>query len=379
MASINVAIIGCGRVAGNHVSAIKKLSNIKLVAVCDLVQERAKALIGSENIPIYRNYYEMLVEHPEVDVVAIVTPSGMHYEHSMDVIQNFRKSVLVEKPLVLRLSQGATLRQAALKNEVKVFPVFQYRFNKAVERVKRAVLNNELGKVFMATIRLRWCRPQKYYDRDPWRGTFSLDGGACTNQGIHHIDLLRYLVGEIKRVNSKMSTFGADIEVEDTVMATLEFEKGPMGILEVTTAARPVDYESSISIIGTKGLAVIGGSSTGKLVQFSPDPKEEGLNSEEFPNPYGFGHREIYQGVYNSLVKGEKPAVEFEDAMRTLMLLHSLYVSDEIKDWVVVDSGRESARLGQPNEELANIYRSPKPDGLLSPLKNTDREKRITA
>lgn len=355
---MNVAIIGCGRVAGNHVSAIKEVPNTRLVAVCDLLQERAEGLIGSENVPIYNNYHEMLVKHPEVDIVAIVTPSGMHYEHAMDVIQNFQKSVLIEKPTVLRLTQGDALREAALKNSVKVFPVFQYRFNKAVQRVKKAVLDNELGKIFMATIRLRWCRPQKYYDRDSWRGTFALDGGASTNQGIHHMDLLRYLVGEIKRVNSRMSTFGANIEVEDTVTAMLEFEKGCMGVLEVTTAARPVDYESSISIIGTKGLAMIGGSSTGKLVKFSPDPKEEELNSEEFPNPYGFGHREIYRGAYSSLVKDGKPAVEIEDAMKTLRLLHSLYVSDEIKDWVTVESGQESTRLGQPNEELAKIYRS---------------------
>ena len=138
-----------------------------------------------------------------------------------------------------------------------------------------------------------------------------------------------------------------------------------MGILEVTTAARPVDYESSISIIGTEGLAIIGGSSTGTLVKFSPDPEEEKLNSEEFPNPYGFGHIDIYRGVRNSLLKNEKPAVDFEDAMKTLKLLHSLYVSDEIKDWVLVEKGQESSRLGQPNEELAKIYRSSKPVNLI--------------
>ena len=100
---------------------------------------------------------------------------------------------------------------------------------------------------------MRWCRPQRYYDLSDWRGTYSHDGGALTNQGIHHIDLLRYLFGEVKTVNCKMKTFGAKIEVEDSAVANLEFQNNSIGTLEVTTAARPKDYEASISIIGSKG------------------------------------------------------------------------------------------------------------------------------
>ena len=358
MALVHCAIIGCGRVAGHHIRAIKKLPGLKLVAVCDLIKERAEQLSLTAGVPFYTNYYEMLTKYPEINLVAIITPSGMHYEHALEIITQFNKHVLIEKPMVLRLSHGQALKEIGVKHKVHIFPVFQYRFNKCVQRVKTAIEKNELGKIFLATIRLRWCRPQSYYNRDKWRGTFALDGGTCTNQAIHHLDLLRYLVGDIQSVNARMSTFGAQIEVEDTATATLQFKNGVMGILEVTTAARPIDYESSISILGEKGFAMIGGGFTGDLIKFSPKPEDEITFSEKFPDAYGWGHETIYQGVLDTLIQKKQPAVDFNDAMKTIGLLHALYVSNENKEEIQVQDHRQSKRLGEEREELANLYRT---------------------
>ena len=359
---INVAIIGCGRVAGHHARSIEKLANkTKLVAVCDLNEERANQLASAHGVLAYQNYHQMLSEHPEIDVVAIVTPSGMHFEHALDVIMEYKKHVVVEKPTVMRLSHGRQLEEAAAENSAKIFPVFQYRFNKSVSRVKEAIQANELGEIFLATVRTRWCRPQRYYDQDVWRGTFSHDGGATTNQGIHHLDILRYLGGEIKGVNALMSTNGVNIEVEDTVVALLEFVSGVSGIIEITTAARPDDFESSISLLGNSGMAMIGGWATNELVTFSPDTEQEKLNSEEFPDVYGFGHKQIYLGVYDTIINGGKPAVEFEDAMMTIQLLHAIYLSAETGNWVDVSKGRESSKLGRPNDEISSLYRTNNP------------------
>jgi predicted dehydrogenase len=244
------------------------------------------------------------------------------------------------------------------KNNVNVFPVFQYRFNKAVQKVKKSTQENELGKPFLATVRTRWCRPQRYYDRDPWRGTFSHDGGATTNQGIHHLDLLRYLTGEIKKVNAQMKTYGVDVEVEDTVVANIEFESGALGLVEITTAARPDDFESSISVLGENGIAIIGGWATNELTTFSPNPIEEKLNSEDFPDVYGFGHKKIYIGAYETLFSNGNPAVTFEDAMKTIQLLHAIYRSAETGKWVDIADNLESKYLGQPNEEISSLYRT---------------------
>jgi len=356
--TLHVAIIGCGRVAGHHLRAIDNHPHLELAAICDLKSERMEQLPGAADRPRFTNYHEMFRQHPEIDVVAIVTPSGMHYEHALEAVHRYGKSVVIEKPVVMRMSQGEELRRAASRASAHVFPVHQYRFNRCVQRIRRAVSEGELGDIALATVRQRWCRSQQYYDRDAWRGTFAMDGGCCTNQGIHHLDMLRYLAGEVKRVNSAMKTFNVDIEVEDTAIATLEFENGALGLLEITTAARPRDYESSVSIVGTKGMAMLGGWATDKLVTFSPKPEDEQEYSDTFADAYGLGHSDIYRGVYDTVVCGGRPAVEFDDAMKTMCFLHAVYVSAERGGWSDVAEAHESARLGQPDESLATLYRT---------------------
>jgi predicted dehydrogenase len=356
--TLQVAIVGCGRVAGHHARAIAAHPRLRLVAISDLRPERMQTLPAAEGVPQFTNYHEMLQQHPDIDVVTVITPSGMHCEHALDAVRIYGKHVVIEKPVVMRLTDGEVLGQAAAAAQVRVFPVHQYRFNRCVQRILRAVRDGELGQVALATVRQRWCRTQQYYDRDAWRGTFALDGGCCTNQGIHHLDLLRYLAGEVKRVNAIMKTFNADVEVEDTVSATLEFESGGLGVVEITTAARPRDYESSLSIVGTRGTAMLGGWATDKLLTFSPQPDDEQAYSDSFPDAYGFGHNDIYRGVYETIVEGGQPAVDFEDAMKTVRLLHAVYSSAERGHWVEVGERLESARLGRMDETLASLYRT---------------------
>jgi predicted dehydrogenase len=361
--TLNVAIIGCGRVAGHHARAISNHPQLQLAAIADLKPERMAALPGAAGVPRFSNYHDMLQQHPDIDMVAIVTPSGMHYEHARDVVETYRKHVVIEKPVVMRVEHGRALGRAAASAGVQVFPVHQYRFNRCVQRILRAVRGGELGDIALATVRQRWCRGQQYYDRDPWRGTYALDGGCCTNQGIHHLDLLRYLAGEVRRVNAVMKTFNADIEVEDTAAATLEFESGALGVLEITTAARPHDYESSLSIVGTRGTAMLGGWATDKLLTFSPRPEDEQEYSDSFADAYGYGHNEIYQGAYAAIAGGGQPAIEFGDAMQTVRLLHAVYASAERGTWVALADDIESERLGRADEALAEIYRSPASGG----------------
>jgi predicted dehydrogenase len=356
---LNVAVVGCGRVAGHHVRAIDKHPHLALAAICDLKEDRMESMPGAGAAPRFTNYHEMFRAHPEIDIVAIVTPSGMHFEHALDAVQRYRKSVVIEKPVVMRLTQGESLRAAAQGAGTHVFPVHQYRFNRCVQRIRRAVQEGELGDIVLATVRQRWCRPQPYYDRDAWRGTFALDGGCTTNQGIHHLDMLRFFAGEVKRVNAVMKTFNAKIEVEDSLVATLEFASGALGVLEITTAARPRDYESSVSIVGTKGTAMLGGWATDKLLTFSPRPEDETAFSDSFPDAYGFGHNDIYAGAYDTITGRGRPAVEFGDALKTMEFLHAVYLSAERGNWVEVAARAESARLGKPDESLASIYRTP--------------------
>lgn len=364
MKELNVAVIGCGRIAGHHCRNIVANKGLKLVAVCDLEISKAEDYGREFSIPAYDNYRMMMEKHGNIDIVAIITPSGMHYEHAKEIILNYKKHVIVEKPTFLKLSHLKEIYACAEMAGVQVFPVFQNRYNKAVQRVKSALANGELGDTRIFSVRVRWCRPQKYYDLSPWRGTFAMDGGAITNQGIHHIDLLRYLGGEVEEVSAQMRTYGADVEVEDTCVSTLKFKSGAVGTLEITTSARPDDFEASISVVGSKGLAQIGGIAVNELQVFTLDTRQntesERLNnSEDFSTSvYGNGHRMLYADIVKHFNGTQPYPVSKEDAYKTIILLHSFYVSNENSSYVKPEEGRESAKLGMENETLAKLYRT---------------------
>lgn len=352
---IKHAIIGCGRVAFWHADMVKDNDSIEVVACCDLIEEKAQELAKKMDCKAYTNYHEMLSKE-KIDLITMATPTGAHYEHVKDILTHYKVNILLEKPMVLRLSEAAEIKALADKQGVRIFPVYQNRFNKSVQRVKKALDDGELGDIALATVRVRWCRPQRYYDLAPWRGTFSMDGGAYVNQGIHFMDVLRYLAGEIEEVNSLFGQLGAKLEAEDTGVSLLKFRGGALGQLEITMAARPDDFEASVSIVGSKGLAVLGGLCTNKLTTFSPKPEDEAAFSEEVPIVYGFGHKEVYRRVAETLLNGAPAPIEFDDGLETIRLLHALYCSNEQRRWVKLDENIESARLGERRENLLNPY-----------------------
>ncbi len=358
--AVRVAIIGCGRIAGHHCRSIAQVGGVELAAVCDLVPEKAQAYGSEFNVPHYLDYRKMLSENPDIDVVAVITPSGMHHEHAIEMIERWGKHIVVEKPTFMKPSQLIDAYAKANAKGRHIFPVFQNRHNKAVKRVKAAIEKGELGEIRIIAVRTRWCRPQRYYDLAPWRGTFAQDGGCLTNQGIHHVDLLRHLGGNVERVSATMRTQGAKIEVEDTVVATFAYADGKVGTLEVTTAARPIDYEASISFVGSEGLAQIGGIAVNELQVFTPDPSACAPNSEDFSGSvYGKGHEVIYQDIAAFFHKGQAYPVTREDALASIRLLNAFYRSDEAKGaWVAAQSEEESARLGRADEALAKLYRT---------------------
>jgi len=356
---IQVAVIGCGRIAGHHCRSIVAAEGIELVAVCDLVESRSEAYGKEFNVPYFVNYRAMFKALPQINTVVVATPSGMHYEHATEIMRLYNKNVIVEKPTFMRPSQLREAYTLADQLGLYIFPVFQNRYNHAVRRVRQALSNGELGNIRIISVRVRWCRPQRYYDMAPWRGTYAQDGGALTNQGIHHVDLLRYLGGEVKRVNAVMRTLGAEVEVEDTVVAMMTYSHGTVGVLEVTTAARPDDFEASISLVCEKGLAQIGGIAVNELQIFTPDSSACVAHSEDFSgNIYGHGHGFMYRDISAFFNKNIPYPVERNDCLNTIKLLHAFYRSDESGAWVDVESNEESVRLGRPDESLANLYRS---------------------
>ena len=357
---VRFALIGCGRIAKNHVQPLTELTGARLVAVCDLIEERARAIADRCGVPAYRNYHEMLSSEP-VDVVNILTPSGMHPAHAIDVMRRYRAHVVVEKPLALALTDLEEMASVARQNSVRIFPIYQNRYNKAVERVRRDLLSGALGRTVLGTVRVRWCRGSAYYARDPWRGTWALDGGALTNQGIHYLDLLQYLLGDIESVSAAAATRLVDIEVEDTAVATVKFAGGALGVIEVTTAARPRDFEASISVLAENGTAVLGGIASNRLDTYTLDPSAEESCSEEFPDAYGFGHWAFFRDVIADLRGGVPHPISMAEGSRAILLLNALYRSAEDGREVRLDEGVASRRLGRPDPRLSARYLTPPP------------------
>ena len=242
---------------------------------------------------------------------------------------------------------------ACEQNKIKLFVVKQNRFNTPVAKLREALMAGRFGKLFLGTVRVRWCRPQAYYDQDKWRGTWAEDGGVLANQASHHIDLLEWMMGDVETVYAKSVQALAKVETEDTAVATLKFKNGALGMIEATTATRPKDLEGSISVLGESGTVEIGGFAVNELKIWN-FLKEEPGDKDVFakysvnpPNVYGFGHQAYYEHVVKC-INGEGPMlVDGAEGRRSLELITAIYESIETGREIRLPFTPEKSRLGK--------------------------------
>jgi UDP-N-acetyl-2-amino-2-deoxyglucuronate dehydrogenase len=353
MKKFRFALVGCGRISGKHLDAIKNIENAELVCVCDIDGDRAKMCAEKAGLDKYYLSYDEMLSKEDVDIVSILTPSGLHPEHTIDIVKKYRKHIIVEKPMALKLSDADAMIRTCDLNSVRLFVVKQNRYNLPVEKLRRAVENGDFGRIFMGTVRVRWARDQKYYDQDEWRGTWKLDGGVLANQASHHIDLLEWMLGTPVSVMAKTETYMSDIEVDDTAAAIIKFENGAMGIVEATTATRPVDLEGSLSILGEKGSVVIGGFAVNKMEtwNFSGQQKEERDRilkefAENPPNVYGFGHIRYIEHVLDCIGNNKQALVDGLEGRKSLELISAIYESAETGREVELKFKPRRSKLG---------------------------------
>ena len=352
---VNIAFIGCGRVANHYKSLMNSstLKNFKVQSVCDINLKKAKNFSNGFSENFFDNIEEM-ISQKNIDLAIICTPSGMHYAHATILI-NKGIDVLVEKPLTLTIHQSKKLESLANKKKVSLNVAFQNRFNPAIQILKKTFDEGRFGKIVTSTIRLRWCRYQDYYD-DEWHGKWNSDGGVINQQAIHHIDSFNWILGPVEKVCSITSNQLNSLEAEDTLVAILKLKNGGLGTIEATTAARPEDFEASISIVGEKGMAEIGGIALNKIQVWKfINPIEDDLdvikkNSQDVPNGYGLSHITLLQKIIDSLlIKEKKNIISAKESILSTKLVHALYKSDEIKKWVSLSEEPVSQRLGKDN------------------------------
>jgi len=332
---LRFALVGCGRISKRHSDLLgcDEIKDAKLVAVCDLELQKAEALGGKFSIPVFQYMHEMMAEI-EIDVVVILTETGYHAKHVIELAK-YGKHIMVEKPMALTLDDADKMIQECDKSGSRLFVIKQNRFNVPVVKAREALVSGRFGKLVLGTVRVRWCRPQSYYDQDFWRGTWALDGGVLTNQASHHIDLLEWMFGEVESVFAKSTTALVNIEAEDTAVVTLKFKNGALGIIEATTATRPKDLEGSLSILGEKGTVEIGGFAVNemKVWSFQEESDEDKDVMDKFsvnpPNVYGFGHKAYYEHVVDSISNEKQHLVDGLQGRKSLELISAIYESIE--------------------------------------------------
>ena len=332
------ALIGCGRIATNHVKAVLN-NNLEFVAACDIKESQIENLLvkhGLEKETTIKHYndYKKMIGENQLDLVAIATESGNHAEIALYCIDH-GINCIIEKPIALSLADANTIIWAAKEKRVKVCTSHQNRFNKSIQKIREALEDNRFGKMFYGTAHIRWCRDKDYYSKAKWRGTWAQDGGALMNQCIHNIDLLRWMMGdEIDEVVGMTDRLNHPyIEAEDLGIALVKFKNGAYGIIEGTTDLYPKNLEETLYLFGEKGTVKAGGQSVNRIEEwrFADSLEEVKTVIAEFaenpPNIYGFGHTPLYADMISAIKEDREPYVNAEAGKRALELVLAIYKS----------------------------------------------------
>lgn len=333
------ALIGCGRIAVNHMKAAIN-NELEIVAVCDVLEDKMEELLAKyglekdESIKRYTDYKKM-VEELQPELASIATESGLHAEIALYCIEK-GVNLIIEKPMAMSIEDANKIIDLAEKKNVKVSACHQNRFNLAIQKLRKAVESGRFGKLSHGSIHVRWNRNAGYYEQAPWRGTWEQDGGALMNQCIHGIDLLRWMMGdEIEEIyGATRQQFHDYLEAEDVGMAVIKFKNGAIGTIEGTTNVFPKNLEETLYIFGENGTVKIGGTSTNNIdvwdfaVETEEDQENKGLE-EETSNVYGNGHTSLFADVMDAIENDRKPYVDAVAGRNALEVVLSIYKSQK--------------------------------------------------
>lgn len=327
---IKFALIGCGRIAQRHAEHIQHFGN--LTAVCDIIHEKADKLANQYNARAYYTIEDLLTHEKELDVIAITSPNGLHYEHTIKCLQA-GKHVLCEKPMAIKVHDCGEMIKEAEKSNRRLFIVKQNRFNPPVQAIKSIIDEGKLGKILSVQLNCFWNRNEAYY-KDSWKGTADMDGGTLFTQFSHFIDLLYWMFGDVKDV--KAFTANANhkeiIEFEDQGVVILNFYTGALGTIHYTVNSYEKNMEGSLTIFGEKGTVKIGGQYLNELeYQHIKDFEIKDLPKGNPPNMYGTyigsmsNHDKVYQNIIEVLSGKGSIATNGFEGLKTVEIIDKIY------------------------------------------------------
>jgi UDP-N-acetyl-2-amino-2-deoxyglucuronate dehydrogenase len=329
------ALIGCGRIGTRHAEHIKNYG--ELVAVCDIDKVKAQNLAKINNANYYYRINELLKKESVIDIVSICTPNGLHATQTIKSLQAGHH-VLCEKPMGINVHQCGLMIQEAERANKRLFIVKQNRFNPPIDAVKKLIDEGKLGKIFSIQLNYFWNRNPQYYNTSNWKGTKRLDGGTLFTQFSHFIDLLYYMIGDVKDVYAFGANFNhkETIEFEDSGVVALKFHCGALGTIHYTVNSYKKNMEGSLTIFAEKGTVKIGGQYLNELeYQMIEDIDISNLPKGNPPNHYGeyvgsmSNHAQIYENVIDVLSNDGVIATNGFEGLKTIEIIDKIYASME--------------------------------------------------
>ncbi|RKY58522.1 MAG: gfo/Idh/MocA family oxidoreductase [Candidatus Latescibacterota bacterium] len=335
---IGFGVVGLG-MGVHHTQAIHDAQGARLVAVCDINEERLNRVASQYGVKAYSSYEELLSD-PEVEVVNICTPSGTHADMGVKAVKA-GKHILVEKPPDVTVEKVDQLIDAVRRAGVKAGVTFQSRTFPLNRRIKAVVEEGRLGKLIGVNAWLPWWRAQSYYS-GTWKGTWALDGGgSLMNQGVHTVDLLQWIAGPVRSVMGRYGVFAHDIEAEDTTVAVLNFACGAVGTLMTTTCAYP-GLPQMVLFYGENG-SILKEENTLKvwrirgereeeeereMLRLYGPQKEEGPTTASDPMAVGSaGHQGLVEDMVRAIREDREPYITLESARHAVEIINAIYES----------------------------------------------------
>lgn len=338
MQTINFAVVGCGHIGKRHAEMITRQANAELIALCD-VQDKDKLGIESYPVPFYQDMEAMLKKHPNIDVVCICTPNGLHAEQANLALDN-KKHVVVEKPMGLSKANCEEVIFKALRVHKQVFCVMQNRYSPPSAWIKNIMEEGVLGAIHMVQINCYWNRDDRYYKKGGWKGVKALDGGTLYTQFSHFIDIMYWLFGDIDNIQATFRDFKHQnsTEFEDSGMIHFEFVNGGLGCLNFSTAVHDKNFESSLTVVGEKGTVKIGG-------QYMNEVEYCHIENYEMPelppanpaNDYGAykgsaaNHNYVFENVVETLNGKTNATTNALEGLKVVDIIERMYKAGEAK------------------------------------------------
>ena len=327
---LNFGIVGCGRIAQRHAQHITTAG--RLAATCDVLRPRAQQLAKPYSANAYQCLHEMLRSEPQLDVVSVCSPNGLHATHAIQALRA-GKHVICEKPMALTATDCGDMIQAAELANRRLFVVKQNRFNPPVAAVKEALELGKLGQIYSVQLNCFWNRNPDYY-QESWKGTLGMDGGCLFTQFSHFVDLLYWMVGDIDQVHAFADNFAhkQTVDFEDCGVVALRFRNGVLGTIHFTVNSHRRNMEGSLTLFGQRGTVKIGGQYLNELeYQDIEDYEIPALPPGNTPNRYGHyegsmsNHDRVYANVVDVLTRDGVIATNAFEGLKTVEMIEAIY------------------------------------------------------